>query len=147
MRRDFRHFELPEAFARHYRPVRVHSHEKGLAAFVLDEYGLRFFRIMATRAAVPKEAVWSLIRRTAKHPTLQLVSGRRDNAAGYLVCEIPCDPADPVSFPVPRRLSYRAKVTIAALQTLLHDLADHPAGPAVADVIGIIEQRIEQLRI
>jgi hypothetical protein len=147
MRRDLRHFELPEPFARHYRPVRVHSHEKGLAAFVLDEYGLRFFRIMATRTTVPPEAVWSLIPHAASRPALQLVSGRRDDAAGYLVCEVPCDAADPVSYPVPRRLSYRAKVAIAALQTLLHDLADRPAGPAAADVIGIIKRHIEQFRI
>src|SRR5258708_36187334 len=61
MQRDFRHYELPGPFARRFRPVRVHLHENGLAAFLLDEYGLRFFSIMATGSAVSQEAVWSLI--------------------------------------------------------------------------------------
>jgi hypothetical protein len=38
-------------------------------------------------------------------------------------------------------------VTIAPYQTLLHDLADDPAGSASADVIGLIERRNDQLRI
>jgi hypothetical protein len=142
---DFRQFEVSALFAQRYRPVRVHPHEKGLAAFLLDEYGLRFFRIMATATPVPPEAIWSLIRNAAECPTLHLVSGRSDDACGYLICEVPHAPADPAAYPVPPRLSYRAKVAIAALQTLLVDLAEDPASSA-ADVIGFIERRIEQLR-
>ena len=145
MRRDFRHFELPGAFARRYSPLRLNAHEKGLAAFVLDDYGLRFFRIMATGNAVPLEAVWSLIRNPAERPGLNIVSGRRDNACGFLICEVPHASGDPAAYPVPPRLSYRAKVTIAALQSLIADLANHPAS-STADVIGFIERRIQQLR-
>jgi hypothetical protein len=140
MRRDFRHFELPGPLARRYRPVRVHPHEKGLVAFLLDEYGLRFFRIMATGSAIPQEAVWSLVRPPVELAALHLVSGRREDALGYVVCEVAHASGHPAAFPVPARLSYRAKVTIAALQALLSDLADDPAGSATADVIGFIEQ-------
>jgi hypothetical protein len=147
MQRDLRHYELPSRFAQRYRPVRVHAHEKGLAAFALDEYGLRFFRIMATRNPVPHEAVWSLIRPTAARPAMQLISGRHEDASAYFVCEIPHASADPAAYPVPRRLSYRAKVMIATLQALMHDLADDPARSADADLIGFIERRIDQLRI
>jgi hypothetical protein len=143
MRRDLRYFEVPGQFAGRYRPVRVHPHEKGLAAYALDEYGLRFFRVMATGDSVPHEAVWSLIRQTSQRP-LQLVSGRRDDACGFLVCELP-HAGHPAAYPVPPRLSYRAKLTIAALQSLLADLAADPAGSA-ADVIRFIERRIDQLR-
>jgi hypothetical protein len=146
MQHDFRRFDLPGPFARQYRPVRVHPHEKGLAAFVLDDYGLRFFRIMATRSPVAQEAVWSLVHHPVESPALQLVSGRREDASGYLVCEVPHASGDPAAYPVPRRLSYRAKVTIAALQGLLHDLADDPAGPARHELAGFIERRIDQLR-
>jgi hypothetical protein len=146
MQRDFRRFELPGPFAKRYRPVRVHSHEKGLAAYVLDDYGLRFFRVMATGSPVPQEAVWSLIRRPVEPPVLQLVPGRREDAPGYVVCQAAHASGDPVVYPVPARLSYRAKVTIAALQALLRDLADDPAGSAAAEAIGFIERRIDQLR-
>ena len=144
MRRDFRHFELPGAFARRYRPVRVHSHEKGLAAYALDEYGLRFFRIMATGASVPHEAVWSIVRQSAERPPLQIVNGRRHDACGFLVCEVP-HAGDAAAYPVPPRLSSRVKVTIATLQSLLADLTAHRDGSA-ADVIRVIERRIDQLR-
>ncbi|HLJ95417.1 MAG TPA: hypothetical protein VKU02_19730 [Gemmataceae bacterium] len=140
--RDFRHFELPGIFARRYRPVRVHAHEKGLAAYALDEYGLRFFRVLATGASVPHEAVWSILRQP--NGALQILTGRRDDACGFLVCEVP-HAGDAAAYPVPPRLSYRAKVTIAALQSLLVDLTADPAGSA-ADVIAVIERRIDQLR-
>jgi hypothetical protein len=146
MRRDFRHFELPAAFARMCRPVRVHLHEKGLAAFVLDDYGIRFFRLMATATPVPTEAIWSLVGHVAGTRCLQLVFGRHQDAAGYVVCEVPHASGDAATYTVPPRLSYRAKVTIAALQNLLSDLSNDPAVSAVADVTGIIERRIEQLR-
>ncbi len=145
MRRDLRQFELPGPFARRYRPVRVHTHEKGLAAFVLDEYGLRFFRIMATATQVPPEAVWSVTRQDAGSLALQIESGRRPDACGYLVCEVP-HAADAAAYPVSPQLSYRAKVTIAALQSLLADLSDDPAGIVAAEVIGFIERRIDRLR-
>ena len=146
MRRDLRHYELPSRFARRYRPVRVHADEKGLATFALDEYGLRFFRIMATGTAVPAQAIWSIVRNTADETGMQLAIGRRDESLGYVVCEVLYASADPATYPVPRRLTYRAKVTIAALQALLHDLANDPAGTD-ADVIGFIERRIDQLTI
>jgi hypothetical protein len=144
MRRDFRYFELPGIFARRYRPVRVHAHEKGLAAYALDEYGLRFFRVMATGASVPHEANWSIVPQSAERPALQIVNGRRDDACGFLVCEVP-HAGDAAAYPVPPRLSHRAKVTIAALQSLLADLTADPAGSA-ADVIAVIERRIDQFR-
>jgi hypothetical protein len=143
---DFRHNELPARFAERYRPVRVHPHEKGLAAFALDEYGLRFFRIMATGTAVPTQAIWSLVRHPVECAAVQLVSGRREDALGYVVCEVPHASADPAAYPVPRRLTYRAKVTIAALQALLRDLADDPAACAAAEVIRFVEHRIDQLK-
>ncbi|MGA2253506.1 MAG: hypothetical protein ABSG53_02500 [Thermoguttaceae bacterium] len=146
MQRDLRHYELPSRFAQRYRPVRVHAHEKGLAAFALDEYGLRFFRIMATGSPVPAQAIWSIVRDTANETGMQLAIGRREESLGYVVCEVLYSSADPATYPVPRRLSYRAKVTIATLQALLHDLADDPAHSA-ADVIGVIERRIDQLTI
>jgi hypothetical protein len=146
MRRDLRQYELPSRFARRYRPVRVHTHEKGLAAFALDEYGLRFFRIMATGSEVPAQAVWSIVRNTADEAGMQLAIGRHDESLGYVICEVLHAAADPVAFSVPRRLTYHAKVTIAALQALLHDLANDPAGTD-ADVIGFIERRIDQLTI
>jgi hypothetical protein len=145
-RRDLRHFELPGLFARHYRPVRVHPHEMGLAAFVLDEYGLRFFRIMATATPVPETAIWSLVPNPAGRPALHIVSSRLEDACGYLVCEVPHASADQAAYAVPPRLSYRAKVTITALQFLVSDLTDHPSNLAAADVIAFIERRIEQLR-
>ena len=146
MQRDLRHYELPSRFAQRYRPVRVHAHEKGLAAFALDEYGLRFFRIMATGSPVPAQAIWSIVRDTANETGMQLAIGRREESLGYVVCEVLYSSADPATYPVPRRLSYRAKVTIATLQALLHDLADDPAHSA-ADVIGVIERRIDQVTI
>ncbi len=146
MRRDLRHFELPSQFARHYRPVRVHRHERGLAAFALDEYGLRFFRIMATATTVPHEAIWSLVQNTAGTPSLQLVFGRHAGAAGYVVCEVPHVSGETSAYPIPPRLSHRAKVSIAALQALLADLSNDPTISAVADVTGFIERRIEHLR-
>ena len=146
MRRDLRHYELPSRFAQRYRPVRVHAHEKGLAAFALDEYGLRFFRIMATASPVPAQAIWSIVRDPTDRSVMQLVAGRHEDTLGYVVCEVPHTAADPETYPVPRRLTYRAKVTIATLQALLHDLADDPAASA-ADVIGFIERRIDQLTI
>jgi hypothetical protein len=142
MQRDFRHFELPGKFVGRYRPVRVHAHEKGLAAYALDEYGLRFFRVMATGAYVPPEAIWTINRQPSEHFALQLVNGRPSDACGFVVCEVPYV-GDATAYPVPPRLSYRTKVTIAALQSLLADLAADPAG---ADVIATIERRIEQLR-
>jgi hypothetical protein len=144
MQRELRHYELPSLFARRFRPVRVHVHEKGLAAFALDEYGLRFFRIMATGSPVHAQAIWSIVRNTADETGVQLVIGRHDEPLGYVVCENLYDSADPATYPLPRRQTYRAKVTIAALQALLHDLADDPAGTD-ADVIDFIERRIEQL--
>jgi hypothetical protein len=146
MPRDFRHYELPSRFAQRYRPVRAHAHEKGLAAFALDEYGLRFFRSMATGNSVPAQAIWSIVRNAANGTGMQLAIGRHDESLGYVVCEFPCDSSDPATYPVPRRLTYRAKVTIATLQALLHDLPNDPAGSA-ADVIGFIERRIDQLTI
>jgi hypothetical protein len=147
MRRDLRHYELPSRFAQRYRPVRVHAHEKGLAAFALDEYSLRFFRIMATGAPVSAQAIWSLVRDPEDSAAVQLVSGRREGTLGYVVCEVAHASADPAAYSVPRRLTYRAKVMIADLQALVRDLADDPAGSANADVIGFIERRIDQLRI
>ena len=148
MRRDLRHYELPVRVRPQYRPVRVHAHEKGLAAFALDEYGLRFFRIMATGTPVPRasdlEPCPSPGRRRCRADSS---AGRHEDALGYVVCEVPHASADPAAYPVPRRLTYRAKVTIAALQALLCDLADDPAGSAAADVIGFIERRIDQLKI
>ena len=145
MSRDLRHCQLPAPFAERYRPVRVHPHEKGLAAFALDEYGLRFFLTMATGTPVPSQAIWSLVPYPADCAAVQLVSGRGEGALGYVVCEVPRGSTDPAAYPVPRRLTYRAKVTIAALQALLHDLADDPAGSA-AEVIRFVERRIEQLK-
>ncbi len=145
MQRDLRYFDLPGQFARRYRPVRVHPHEKGLAAFVLDEYGLGFFGMMATATRVPPEAIWSIVRHAGGTPPLQLVFGRHEAAAGYIVCEVPHASGDAAAYPVPPRLSFRAKVTIAAFQSLLADLAAIPAGSA-PDVISVIERRIDQLR-
>jgi hypothetical protein len=145
MTRGLRHYELPSRFAERYRPVRVHQHEHGLAAFALDEYGLRFFRMMATGATVPPQAIWSLSRHSAESTLVQLVSGRHADAIGYVVCERPHVYADPAVHPVPRRLSYRAKVTIAALQSLLSDLTDEP-GASAAEVVRFVERRIDQLR-
>jgi hypothetical protein len=142
---DIRHYELPSRFADRYRPVRVHPRERGLAAFALDEYGLRFFSIMATGASVPNEAIWSLVHRPAECPAVQLAAGRRENALGYVVCELPHASTDPATYPVARRLTYRAKVTIAALRSLVSDLADQPAG-STADVLRFIEHRIDKLK-
>ncbi len=122
MRRDLRYFELPGPFARQHRPVRVHPHEKGLAAYVLDEYALKFFRIMATASQVPEDAVWSLVRTEVVRSGLQIVSGRQENASGFLVCDVPRQSHDRASYPVPPSLSVRAKAAIAALQSLACDL-------------------------
>jgi hypothetical protein len=145
MRRDLRNFELPGAFAQRYRPVRVHPQERGLAAFVLDEYGLRFFRLMATGAPVLDGAIWSIVQQ-AQSASIQLLPRRCRHALAYVVCELPNASAEPTPYPIPRRLTFRAKVTIAALQSLLNDLAHHPAESA-GDVTALIEHRIDQLRI
>jgi hypothetical protein len=146
MPRNLRHYELPSRFAQRYRPVRVHSHEKGLAAFALDEYGLRFFRIMATGSPVHAQAIWSIVRNTADETGMQLAIGRRDESLGYVVCENLYAADNPATYSVPRRQTYRAKVTIATLQALLRDLADNPA-ETDADVLGFIQRRIDQLTV
>jgi hypothetical protein len=146
MPHDFRRFEMPGTFARRYNPVRVHPDEQGLAAFVLDEYGLRFFRIMVTGCPVPAQAIWSIVRRAADCAALHLVAGRHDDSRGYVVCDVPYTSGDVAAYLVPRRLTFRAKVTIAALQALLHDLPGDAAASADRNVIDFIERRIDQLR-
>jgi hypothetical protein len=146
LRLDLRRYDLPPRFAARYRPVKLHVRERGLEAFVLDEYGLAFYRRMTTADAVPEGAVWSVVTSGAT-TSLRLIPGRCGDAIGYLVCEVVAEPAVMENYPVPNRLSYRAKVSIATLRRLLADLQACDQLRPSGEMVRFIEDRIDQLRV
>jgi hypothetical protein len=130
--------ELPARFLERFRPVKADARQKGLAAYLFDAYGLAFYRQMTTAAALPEGAVWSVIREEGG--ALQLVHGEDADALGYAVAQVVPGEDDRHSYPLPRRLGYRAKVAVQALQRLRVDLAH---SHAAADILALIDRRID----
>lgn len=138
MTRPLHQYELPARFLERFRPVKTQPRDKGLAAYLFDAYGLTFYRHMTTAATLPEAAIWSVIHPKGK-AGLQLVHGQAGDAFGYVVAQAVPGDDDEQCYPLPRRLGYRAKVAVQALQRLRHDL-DHL--PDAAQAVTLIDQRI-----
>lgn len=139
MIRPLHQYELPARFLERFRPVRSQPRDKGLAAYLFDAYGLKFYRHMTTAAVLPEAAVWSVIRPEGK-AGLQLVHGLVYDAIGYVIAQRCPAESDPDTYPLPVRLGYRAKVSVQALQRLRHDLGGLPDA---AQVLALIDRRID----
>lgn len=132
------HFDLPESFIRRYRPVRVTAREKGVSAYLFDEYGLRFYRQSTTAEPVPADAVWSVI---ADGPTVWLRAGEYRDALSFLISERRADPTGKAEFPLPRRLTYRQRVQCSILESLIRDLAAAPCH-VPTEVMALLRERL-----
>lgn len=136
MTRSLHQYELAARFLERFRPVKAQPREKGLTAFLFDAYGLRFYRQMATATTLPEGAVWSVIRLDGE---LQLTHGLAYDTLGYVIAQAVPSDDDEHCYPLPRRLGYRAKVAVQALQRLRHEL---DSLPNAAQVVALIDQRI-----
>jgi hypothetical protein len=140
MTRRLQQYELPDRFLERFQPVKIMPREKGLPIYLFDAYGLSFYRHMTTAAAIPPEAIWSVI-----HPEgssgLRLAHGFTDDAIGYVIAQRCPTLGDLDAYPLPVRLGYRAKVSVQTLQRLRHDLAQ-ANGLAAAEVLTLIDLRI-----
>jgi hypothetical protein len=134
-------YELPARFLDRFRPVKAHPREKGLAAYVFDAYGLRFYQAMPTAGALPAGAVWSVI--ADGQGVLRLTHGVSDDALGYAVAQRLPGEEDVRSYPLALRLGTRAKVAVQVLQRLRSDLAHSQALADADPILALIDQRID----
>ena len=138
---------LPASFIRRFRPVKSHPHEKALGGHFFDANAVRFFIGMATADAVSPDAVWTVAPPPAGSGLCRVVNGQREQIAlGYVICQVPFAAGEHLEFEVCRKLTYRARVRLATLQSLLADL--HQAGqPATgSDLAAFIQRRIEEFK-
>jgi hypothetical protein len=132
--------ELPARFLERFRPVKADGRQKGLAAYLFDANGLAFYRQMTTAAALPDGAVWSVVR--PPEGALQLAHGQDAAALGYVVAQAVPGDGDAITYPLPLRLSYRAKVAVQALRQLRGDLTRSDGQDHAADILAVIDRRI-----
>lgn len=136
-------YEFPTHFLERFRPVKADAKAKGLAAYVFDTCGLRFYRQMTTGDTMPAGAVWSVIS-SQDGAGLQLAHGLAYAALGYVVAQVVPGEQDPQCYPLPVRLGYRAKISTQAMKRLLDELATAERLTVPPEIMAFIEQRIEQ---
>jgi hypothetical protein len=146
MKNTLSRYVLPSRFIERYRPVKSHPHEKRLAGYFFDPNAARFFIRMATVEAVPAEAVWTVLVPNAA--SARIVSGQRDElAVGYVICQVPFAAGDDFEFPLVRPLTYRARLRIRTLESLLDDLRQAGQLAAGGEIAAFIQRRIEELKV
>ncbi len=147
---DLLRYVLPQPFLDRYRPVRAHRHEPRLAGYFFDLHAARFYMRLATVERVPPEAVWTVCRLAVGRTTPPyLVNGffERDAAAlGFVIGQAPLPPGAPREIPLVRRLSYKAKVTLRALESLSAELRELQGGSASPEILAFIEAKIARLK-
>ena len=140
-------YVLPSRSIERYRPVKSHPHEKALGGHFFDPNAARFYIRMATVDPVPPEAIWTVLPSAPGTRQIGIVSGLREEAAlGYVICQVPFAAGEHLEFPLARQLTYRARLRIITLQSLLDDL--HHAGQlaTAGDIAAFIQHRIEELK-
>lgn len=112
--------EFPAAFVRHFSPVRFGRSRRGLVDYVLDSLELSLYCTYATGEPIPSEAIWSIIADENGGRVLQ--AGEVSDAEGYIVTERPARGDLATHWNLPRRLTYRQKLSQRILEQLLDEI-------------------------